>query len=54
MVSYQAEVNDYLQCLQSELEDEIRRLSDEAEGDADTAVSEYNDAVASFNRRANN
>lgn len=41
MESYQSEVEDFAQCVQRQ-----------AKNDIDEAVSEYEDAVSSFNRRA--
>ncbi|MFV0798931.1 hypothetical protein OHI65_08545 [Brucella sp. MAB-22] len=41
MESYQSEVEDFAQCVQRQAKDDI-----------DEAVSEYEDAVSSFNRRA--
>jgi hypothetical protein len=50
---YADEVNSYVACLQRDLEDTIQSATDEARRDADSAISDYNDAVDSFNRRAN-
>lgn len=45
MESYQSDVESYLSCRQDEI--------DTASREAANALSEYNDAVESFNRRAN-
>jgi hypothetical protein len=48
MESYKSEVEEYLTCRNAEAEEAI----EEARRDNEEAVSAYNDAVASFNRRA--
>ena len=48
MDSYQDEVNSHLECLQREVDDAVSQ----AKRDSEEAISEYNDAVESFNRRA--
>jgi hypothetical protein len=62
MESYKSEIEDYLECNRNEVEEaneKVRRAQQEAEEafskakmDNDHALSEYNDAVESFNRRA--
>lgn len=44
METYKSEVEDYISCLKRE----VQRLNSQGDG----AISDYNDAVASFNRRA--
>jgi hypothetical protein len=48
MESYQSEVDDFTSCLRRELEE----AQDDAERKSSDAISEYSDAVESFNRRA--
>ena len=56
MESYAREVDDYTSCLRRDLDilrQEYETAASRAANDADDAISEYNDAVESFNRRAN-
>lgn len=46
--SFQDETNTYLECLQRDLDD----AASQARRDSEQAISEYNDAVEGFNRRA--
>ncbi|WP_439616656.1 hypothetical protein [Shinella sp.] len=48
MESYKSEVEEYLTCRNAEAEEAI----EEAKRDNEEAIDAYNDAVASFNRRA--
>lgn len=53
MEYYQGEVEDHFQCLQRDLNQTISDATNEAKRKAETASSEYSDAIDSFNRRAN-
>lgn len=48
MEDYESEVNEYIQCIQ----DELDRATSDGKSSAEDATSQYNDAVSSFNRRA--
>jgi hypothetical protein len=48
MENYASEVEEYIACLQREVDDVVA----EAQRESESALSEYNDAVDSFNRRA--
>jgi Skp family chaperone for outer membrane proteins len=54
MERYQNDVERHLQCLNEDLQTEVRSLQEDAQRESDTALSAYSDAVDDFNRRAGN
>lgn len=53
MESFASEADDYISCRADEATQIAQDAADDAKRDADSIINSYNDAVASFNRRAN-